>query len=125
MKVTWFLLFFLGFSIQACAQTQSLSPEEYSKKIKSLPNATIVDVRTPGEFSEDHLKNAINIDWKSGDFEKKIKALDKNKPVFVYCLAGGRSSNALKKMKELGFKEVYDLSGGISAWKNAKLPVVK
>jgi rhodanese-related sulfurtransferase len=42
--------------------------------------------------------------------------MDKNIPVFVYCRSGGRSGKAAKKMKEKGFKSVYNLEGGIIAW---------
>jgi thiol-disulfide isomerase/thioredoxin len=58
-----------------------------------------------------------------GIFEERIKYLDKNKPVYTYCLVGGRSAAAAARLREEGFKEVYNLQGGITAWKKAELPV--
>jgi rhodanese-related sulfurtransferase len=83
----------------------------------------IVDVRTPGEFSEGHIANAVNMDVTSDDFESKIATLDKEKPVMVYCKAGGRSAKAAAILKENGFKKVYDLDGGMIGWNEAKKPI--
>ena len=58
-------------------------------------------------------------------FETNLAKLDKEKPVAVYCKVGGRSGQAMAKMQELGFKEVYNLKGGMDAWKSAKKPTVK
>jgi thioredoxin 1 len=69
-------------------------------------------VRTSDEFLGRHLQNAKNIDVGGGSFEQQIETLDKSKPVLVYCLSGGRSSSAASKMREAGFKEVYELDGG-------------
>jgi thioredoxin 1 len=100
----------------------NLSATEFADKIKELPTATIIDVRTPDEFSKGHLANANNYDWNGNEFDKQIAPLDKSKPVFVYCLSGGRSSSAANKMRSDGFKEVYELSGGIMKWRGANLP---
>jgi thioredoxin 1 len=98
-----------------------LSPNEFSEKIKELPNAPIIDVRTPGEFANGHIENAININWKSNDFENQISKLDKTQAVLVYCLSGARSSAAASKMRSLGFVEVYELNGGMMKWRAANL----
>jgi thioredoxin len=107
-------------------QTQNtqtnLSATEFADKIKELPNATIIDVRTPDEFSKGHLVNANNYDWNGDEFEKQIAPLDKSKPIFVYCLSGGRSSSAASKMRSDGFKTVFELDGGIMKWRGANLP---
>ncbi len=107
-------------------QTQSsktnLSATEFADKIKELPTAPIVDVRTPDEFSKGHLVNALNYDWNGSEFDKQIALLDKSKPVFVYCLSGGRSSSAASRMRSDGFKQVYELSGGIMKWRGVNLP---
>ena len=100
----------------------NLSATEFSEKIKELPSAPIVDVRTPQEFSKGHLQNALNYNWNGSDFQKQISTLDKSKPVFVYCLSGGRSSSAANQMRSDGFKEVYELNGGIMKWRAANLP---
>ena len=123
-----FLIIFAAILFNSCSngQTQgtktNLSATEFSDKIKELPTATIIDVRTPDEFSKGHLANANNYDWNGNEFDKQIAPLDKSKPVFVYCLSGGRSSSAASKMRSDGFKEVYELSGGIMKWRGANLP---
>ncbi len=107
---------------QSSPSNSTVSAIEFSKKITELPGAPIIDVRTPGEFSQGHLKNALNYDISSGEFENKIASLDKLKPVLVYCLSGSRSSYAVRFMKSNGFKEVYELYGGMMKWRAANLP---
>jgi len=85
----------------------------------------IVDVRTQDEVNGGYITGAINIDFYGNDFEKEIAKLDKEKPVFVYCAAGGRSGKTMKKMKDMGFKEVYNLSGGFPTWLKAGYEVSK
>ena len=101
---------------------QNLSPADFQKKTTELPNAPIIDVRTPNEFNQGHLKNAINININDVNFSNLINKLDKNKPVFVYCLSGSRSAYAVNKMRTQGFKVIYDLSGGMMKWRSAGLP---
>jgi rhodanese-related sulfurtransferase len=111
--------------LTANAQVAALPPAEFQKKMASVPNAQVVDVRTAGEFGQGHIKSARNMDWWGGAFDKQAAALDKNRPVFVYCLSGARSSSAAKKLRSLGFREVYDLKGGLYQWNASKLPLVK
>lgn len=114
--------------LNSCSTGQSqkakanLTAVEFSEKIKEFPNAPVIDVRTPDEFLGGHLQNAQNIDISGGDFKQQIETLDKSKPVFVYCLSGGRSASAASVMREAGFKEVYELDGGIMKWRGANLP---
>jgi thioredoxin 1 len=107
---------------QSSPSNTSVSATEFSKKITELPGAPIIDVRTPGEFSQGHLKNALNYDISTGDFENQIAALDKLKPVLVYCMSGSRSTYAVNIMQSKGFKEVYELNGGMMKWRAANLP---
>src|ERR1035437_743514 len=86
--------------------TGKLSINEFESKLKSTPNAQLVDVRTPDEFVTGHLKDAKNIDFWAKDFDKQIMKLDKTKPTFVYCLAGTRSIKARDLMKINGFQNV-------------------
>ena len=99
-----------------------VSVDEFEKLLSSTKNTQLIDVRTSEEFQIGHLKNALNIDINSGDFEQKIKALDKTKPVFVYCLSGGRSSSAAGFMRQNGFNLVYEMPGTM-AWRNAGKPL--
>ena len=76
----------------------------------------IIDVRTPSEYSEGAIPNAINIDFLNSNFVKEVKALDRNKEVYLYCAAGGRSSKAARIMEEMGFEKILELKGGLSAY---------
>ncbi len=101
---------------------QNLSPADFQKKINELPKEPIIDVRTPNEFNQGHIKNAINININDANFINLINKLDKSKPVFVYCLSGARSTNALNQMRNQGFNVVYNLAGGMMKWRAAGLP---
>jgi rhodanese-related sulfurtransferase len=90
-----------------------LSPSEFKEKSQNNP---IIDVRTPMEFSQGYIKGAKNINFFDSDFAKQINSFDKSKPIYVYCKTGHRSEIASEKMIQLGFKEVYDLKGGIINW---------
>jgi len=85
----------------------------------------LIDVRTPGEYASGHLENSINIDYKADDFKDLIGKLDSNQEVYVYCKVGGRSARSAKVMKEMGFKKVYDLDGGIISWEKEGFKIVK
>lgn len=87
---------------------------------KSQQPPTIVDVRTPEEFADNHLKDAINIDFRDPSFETKIKALSKDQPYVLYCRSGNRSGQAEKLMKSLGFKSVENLGSLQEAAKKLK-----
>jgi len=102
---------------------EKLDVNGFEKKFLELENAQIVDVRTPHEFEEGHIKGAINMDIHANDFENRIAVLDKKKPVFVYCLAGGRSSEAAEMMGDKQFTEVYNLEGGMMKWRAANKPL--
>jgi thioredoxin len=124
-----FAIALLAILFNSCSSGQTnsttktnLSAIEFAEKLKEMPTATIIDVRTTDEFSKGHLANANNYDWNGNEFDKQIAPLDKSKPVFVYCLSGGRSSSAASKMRSEGFKTVYELDGGIMKWRGANLP---
>jgi rhodanese-related sulfurtransferase len=89
------------------------------------PEFVIIDVRTPAEFAQRHIENAINIDYYSDTFSDETEALDKNKTYLIYCRSGARSSQALALMAVQNFSEVYNISGGINTWQAVGLPVVE
>lgn len=106
------------------AQTNLLDASAFEHDITSKDSIQILDVRTPDEYNSGHIKNALLADWNNKpEFERRIGFIDKNKPVYVYCLAGGRSAAAVKKLKAAGYEKVYDLDGGINAWKAANKPL--
>ncbi len=88
------------------------------------PDLVVLDVRTPEEFAEAHLADAILIDIYEPDFADRIAELDRSVPYVLYCRSGNRSEEARNLMTELGFEEVYDVAGGIVGWTEAGLPVV-
>ncbi len=77
---------------------------------------TLVDVRTPEEFSQGAIAGAKNISVTSFNFPLEITKLDKEKPVLIYCKSGSRSARAAVAMKALGFDQIYELKGGYMAW---------
>lgn len=96
-----------------------------AQKIISGGEVVVIDVRTPEEFASGHIPNARNIDIKEDSFNKKIAELDIDENYIINCQMGGRSSRATARMEEIGFKNVKNLIGGITAWKEAGLPVEK
>lgn len=95
---------------------EQLSVNEFEAKLKQSPESQLVDVRTPEEFRKNHIKGAFNININSDEFEKQVAALDKTKPVMVYCLSGGRSAKAAAYMRKQGFSKVYEMDGGMMRW---------
>lgn len=123
MKTFFFLLLIAPALLFAQQQKKVLTPQEFKARLADK-SAVILDVRTPEEFAEGHLENALNKNVFDKDFTTYIAALDKNKPYFVYCLAGKRSGIAANDMRKKGLT-VYELQDGIEGWKEAKFPVVK
>ncbi len=109
-------------SAQKATGAKTIPVNEYQKMMNEKKDVQLVDVRTPSEFAEEHLANAINIDFNAGDFKSKIGSLDKSKTAMIYCLSGGRSAAAMNVMADMGFSEVYNMKGGILQWKAAQLP---
>ncbi len=90
-----------------------LTGKDFIEKYTSTPDALLLDVRTPEEFSVGHIQSAINIDFQNQSFISEIKKLDNSKTYFVYCRSGNRSGKAISLMKEHGFTNIYELQGGI------------
>jgi rhodanese-related sulfurtransferase len=97
---------------QSSANTSNVSVQEAKELINSIPDIQIVDVRTPGEWSQGAIHNAIKLNVQDADFSDKISKLSKNMPTLVYCKKGGRSAKATLIMEELGFTQLYNLLGG-------------
>jgi thioredoxin len=116
----------ISFAVLSCnGQTsknvKTIEAAAFAEKIAATPNAQILDVRTPEEYVSGHIDNAVNVNWNGTDFVAKAAALDKTKPVFVYCKSGGRSKQASAKLEELGFTTIYELQGGMLKWDAAGL----
>lgn len=84
--------------------------------ITQQSNVVILDVRTPGEFSQGHIEGAMNIDVEASTFDSEIAKLDKTKTYAVYCHSGRRSGIATQAMAKMGFTHLYNLQNGLSDW---------
>lgn len=101
---------------------RNISAIEANEIISNDNAVSVIDVRTPQEFSGGHIRNATNIDFYSPNFTQAIATLPKDKTYLLYCRSGNRSGQAMRIFKENGFEKVYNVSGGISAWTNQGLP---
>lgn len=112
-------------SLSACgkANYENLSVPEFEKLTASSPDVVILDVRTPEEFNEYHIPDAVNIDWQNPAFISDVEArIPKDKTIAAYCRSGHRSAEAAEKLAEKGYS-VKNLEGGIIEWMKADLPV--
>lgn len=100
---------------------RSISVDEFEKKLSG--DIQLIDVRSPEEFKQGHLKGALNYNINSSEFENQLSGLDKTKTIMVYCLSGGRSSLAADIMASKGFSEIYNMEGGIMKWNAANKPI--
>lgn len=131
MKYTLALLLtLLLFSTVTIAQTvekdsvQVLSIAEF-EKLSAKKKSKIVDVRTPEEVAEGHLVGARTVNFLGANFNSEVQELNKNKTYLLYCRSGSRTPKAADAMQKMGFKHVYMLDGGITAWKEAGKPIEK
>ena len=104
---------------------QQLDMDAFETRLENTPERILLDVRTPEEYQGGHFPNATLINIKDADFTDRVSALDRSKPVFVYCASGIRSEKAVIVLNDLGFKEVYELQGGFNEWARAGKPFVK
>ena len=120
MKRALAVLFLISALISCKAQTKKVITKvvDVSTFKEGLTDKAVqlVDVRTPAEFEEGHIKNALLIDYYNEDFRKNILKLDRDRPIYLYCRSGNRSGKATLILKELGFTEIIDLGGGYLDW---------
>src|SRR5512145_2967840 len=95
------------------------------QKNKGNNDFIILDIRTPEEFADGHIEDAVNINFRSDKFTDELNKLDPGKTYFVYCRTGNRSYDAVALMARFGFISIIRLDGDITGWKSAKLPLVK
>jgi phage shock protein E len=96
-----------------------------AEKLIAEGKILVLDVRTPVEYQEGHIKNARLLDFQSPDFATKLGELDRDQTVMVHCAVGGRSAKSLATFEKLGFKDVVHLDGVFKAWAKAGKPVEK
>lgn len=92
--------------------------------IPADPSLVILDVRTQTEYDDGHIENAAHLNYYSPTFTVDLNNLDKTRTYIVYCKSGGRSANTLDIMENLGFREAYNMEGGITDWIVVGFPVV-
>lgn len=113
------LLFFTACKEKSIAQEITvLTPLEFHDAMLKNRDIQLIDARTLPEFEEGHLQDALNIDVLETDFITKAEKLDLQKPVYVYCRSGKRSAKAALILKDVGFKEIYDMQGGYLLWES-------
>ncbi len=87
------------------------------------PGVMIVDVRTPSEYTQEHIAGAVNKPLQQ--IEVWYKTLPKDEPVYLYCHSGNRSHQAAEFLKGKGFRNIYNEQGGIIAWNKRSYPLVR
>lgn len=116
-------LLFIPLTLSATAQdsvVRQVTVEEFVHLRDSLPDAVVIDLRTPEEVKQGKIPGAQVIDFFGPDFEASIESLDRNKVYLLYCASGGRSGETATHMKELGFKHIYEMPAGYNGWKKVK-----
>jgi len=92
-----------------------ISAQDAKKIMDEEKNIVILDVRTEEEYSSGHIENSVLISV--DDLKDKAESIlkDKDQKILIYCRTGNRSNTALKKLKEMGYTNLYDF-GGINSW---------
>lgn len=112
-------------SVQMIRDITVTEAYELIQKNKNNPDFIIIDIRTPEEYESRHLENAILTDYYAESFKEEIGKLDRTKKYLVYCGSARRSGLAMEIFKELGFKDVLNMTGGITEWISQGYPIVK
>ena len=102
-----------------------VTASEAAQLLEEKPNIKVLDVRTGFEYNRGHIQDAVQINYYSFSFEKKLSMLDKETTWLVHCKSGVRSGKTLPLMKKLGFKSIIHMDDGINGWRAAKLPEMK
>jgi len=122
---TFSLFILLAFTSLSAGDPVEVDAEKASVLLASGEKVTVLDIRTPEEFAEGHLKEAVNVDFTGDNFESQLAKLDPAKPYLVHCAAGGRSGKSMEVFKKLKFTKIYHLNDGYNGWSDAGKPVVK
>ena len=127
MKSLSFLAFVAAFGLTSlnAADPADVTVDKAAEMLAEDGKVTVLDIRTPEEYADGHLKDAVNVNFNGGDFEAQIAKLDPSKPYLVHCAAGGRSGKSMELFKKLKFTKIYHLADGYNGWADAGKPVVK
>jgi len=127
---SFFLLFFLAGLLQLEAQVadslkyKSLDPYYFHLEYLKQDSSLLLDVRQPFEFKGKRIKDAINIP-SSKELNILADTLSKDHSLFLYCSTDYRSRSAAERLYDKGFRKLYNLEGGIVAWRKEGMPVIK
>ncbi len=102
----------------------ALKPAELTALINNQ-DAVVIDLSATADFEKGHIAGSRNVAQSRFDADHKLLANAKQSPVVLICRNGSASADAAKKLKQAGFEKVYWLEGGIPAWQQAELPLVK
>lgn len=100
------------------AIARDVSATELSTLMETRPDLILLDVRTDKEWAGGHLPGAALLDFLEDNFESQALQLPKDRPIALYCAAGGRSEDAMKRLAKAGFQELYNLRGGFYGWED-------
>ncbi len=100
----------------------SYSPAQTMELIKQKKDLLIIDVRSPEELREGKIENSTLIPFM--EVMRGNYTIPQDRPLLLICAVGGRSYAAMQILSHKGYKEIYNLQGGIAAWKQANLPLV-
>ncbi|WP_457097156.1 rhodanese-like domain-containing protein [Lysobacter sp. P5_B9] len=103
---------------------KALRPAELTALI-NRDNALVVDLSPSGDFEKGHIAGSKSVQLSQFDPENKLLTAAKALPLVVVCRTGQASADAAKRLKKAGFEQVHWLDGGIAAWQQADLPLVK
>ena len=125
-KIFFTLSFLFSFTFFAQAQKiVQVTSNQVSSLLEKNKKWIVLDVRTPAEFKEGHIKNAINIDINADDSHQKIDKLNKKARYIVHCRSNHRSGVAVEYMNKQGFKTIYQMSDGYTGWSANNKPIEK
>jgi rhodanese-related sulfurtransferase len=103
---------------------KAIKPVELTRLING-ENALVVDLSASPDYEKGHIAGSRNVLVSKFDADNKLVADRKSQPVVLVCRNGTASADAAKKLKRAGFEKIYWLEGGIPAWQQAELPLVK
>lgn len=104
-----------GGSSEQMKKYNQISMNEAMAMMEKEEDYIILDVRTPEEFAEKHIPNAINIPNETIGTEPISELPEEDQLILVYCRSGNRSKQASEKLAEIGYTKVYEF-GGINDW---------
>jgi len=107
----------------AANEIRQISVEEANEAVSKQNGVQFIDVRTVSEYDSGHAPKAVNMPLET--LENEFARLDKDQPVYIICQTGRRSQMAAETLQKAGFRDIYNITGGTSAWSSANLPLEK